>query len=117
MTDSNPITTHVLDLSSGRPANGVPVILEFRDEKGDWRLLGQGATDANGRLKSLLPDGFRLEMGTYRLQFDLSGYYRAKKMESLYPEASVVFTVRDAGEHYHLPLLLTPHGYTTYRGS
>ncbi len=113
----SPITTHVLDLASGKPAAGVPVTLAVRQGGQDWKTLGGGTTDADGRLKALLPQGFRLEAGTYRLQFNLAAYFRAQRMESFYPEASVVFTVHDTSQNYHVPLLLSPHGYTTYRGS
>ena len=111
------ITTHVLDLSTGKPASGVPVTLEVRGGGANWKVLGKGTTGADGRLKTLLPAGSRLEAGTYRLQFDLAAYFRAKGAESFYPEASVAFIVRDASQNYHVPLLLSPHGYTTYRGS
>lgn len=111
------ITTHVLDLSSGKPASGVPVTLAIRQGQHDWKVLGGGTTDADGRLKTLLPQGFRLEAGAYRLQFNLAAYFRAQKMESFYPEASVVFVVSDPSQNYHVPLLLSQHGYTTYRGS
>lgn len=111
------ITTHVLDLSSGKPACKIPVILEIREAKQGWRLLGSAETDADGRVKKLLAENFRLIPGTYRLSFQVSRYFRAQKIESFFPEASVVFTVNDTSQHYHVPLLLSPHGYTTYRGS
>ncbi len=111
------ITTHVLDTSKGRPAAGVPVVLEFRGAGHDWKVLGRGHTDADGRLKNLLPAGGRLEPGTYRLTFDAAAYFRAQNLESFYPEVSLAFAVRDAAQHYHVPLLLSPYGYTTYRGS
>ncbi len=113
----SPITTHVLDTSKGRPAVGVAVALERKSTGSDWEVLGKGKTDAEGRLTTLLPAGARLEEGTYRLSFDISAYFRAQNVESFYPEASVVFTVRDAAQHYHVPLLVSPYGYTTYRGS
>ena len=113
----SPISTHILDLSSGKPAVGVPATLEILRGQRDWKVLGKGTTDGDGRLKTLLPEGFRLEAGTYRLHFDLAAYFRAQKKESFYPEASVVFTVQDTSQKYHVPLLLSPHGYTTYRGS
>ncbi len=120
MTPKNtmsPITTHILDLSSGRPARGVPVTLEFRTRKQAWKLLGKGKTDAHGRLKNLLPDRYRLEAGTYRLHFDVAAYFRAQRRESFFPEASVIFTVKNTRRHYHVPLLLSSYGYSTYRGS
>jgi 5-hydroxyisourate hydrolase len=111
------ITSHVLDLSRGQPARGIAVTLEIRKANQDWKVLGRGTTDADGRVNHLLAEDFRLESGTYRIHFDITEYFRAQTMESFYPEASVVFTVRDATQHYHIPLLLSPHGYTTYRGS
>ncbi len=113
----SPITTHVLDTTKGRPANGVSVVLEFRSAGNNWKLLGRGKTDADGRLSSLLPAGSRLEKGTYRLTFEVSAYFRAQNVESFYPEVSMVFAVRDATQHYHIPLLLSPYGCTIYRGS
>ena len=110
------ITTHVLDTARGRPAAGVPVTLEARSE-GAWRLVGRGATDADGRLRDLLPEGSALEAGGYRLTFDAGAYFAASGSEGFYAEVSVSFVVRDAAAHYHVPLLLSPYGYTTYRGS
>lgn len=111
------ITTHILDLSSGKPAGKVPVTLEIHEGKQGWRPLGSGDTDQDGRVKNLLAENFRLIPGTYRLSFQVSRYFRAQKIESFFPEISVVFTVSDTLQHYHVPLLLSPHGYTTYRGS
>lgn len=113
----SPITTHLLDLSSGKPASSVPVTLEIREGEQSWKLLGSGTTDADGRVKNLLPENSRLLPGTYRISFQVSRYFRAQKIESFFPEASIVFTVHDTAQHYHVPLLLSPHGYTTYRGS
>ena len=110
------ITTHVLDISIGRPAAGVPVILEMEKAGGGWKELGHGVTDTDGRLGALLAPG-SLKEGTYRLTFDTRAYFVARKVEALYPQVSVVFEVRRANEHYHIPLLLSPYGYSTYRGS
>ena len=110
------ITTHVLDTSRGRPAAGVPVTLEVKDGEG-WRVLGRGATDADGRLRGLLPAGFPLSEGEYRLTFDAGAYLAAAGAEGFYTEVVVSFVVRDAAAHYHVPLLLSPYGYSTYRGS
>jgi 5-hydroxyisourate hydrolase len=111
------ITTHVLDTSQGRPASGVHVTLEIQASEGAWHLLGQGETDLDGRLRSLLPDGETPAAGTYRLTFDTGAYFRAQQRVAFYPHVSVVFEVRDAAQHYHVPLLLNPFGYSTYRGS
>ena len=111
------ITTHVLDTSRGRPAAGVPVILETYTDGGDWQTLGRGATDADGRLRDLLPEGEAPAAGLYRLTFDTSAYFSAQGVGGFYPEVAVTFRVSDAAQHYHVPLLLSPYGYSTYRGS
>ena len=110
------ITTHVLDTAMGRPAASVPVMLELFSAQG-WQVLGQGTTDADGRLRNLLPDDFQLAPGVYRLTFDTGVYFAAQGVETFYPHAAVCFVVRAAAEHYHVPLLLSPFGYSTYRGS
>lgn len=110
------ITTHVLDVSKGQPASRVPVVLEYEDA-GNWREIGRGQTDADGRLKDLLPADFNLAAGTYRLTFDTSAYFYAQSAESFYPTVTVTFIIKDAAQHYHVPLLLSPYGYSTYRGS
>ena len=110
------ITTHILDTSRGRPAGGVSVVLEVRSDEG-WKILGQGRTDADGRLKNLLPADFNPEAGVYRLTFGTADYFAAERMESFYPEVSISFNVADAATHYHVPLLVSPFGYSTYRGS
>jgi 5-hydroxyisourate hydrolase len=110
------ITTHVLDTSRGRPAAGVPVTLEVKLDDG-WRVVGRGATDADGRLRDLLPGDFQLTEGDYRLTFDAGAYLSASGAEGFYTEVVVSFVVRDAATHYHVPLLLSPYGYSTYRGS
>lgn len=111
------ITTHVLDTSRGRPAGGVPVKLELETADGAWKQIGKGTTDADGRAKDLLADGFVLHGGVYRLTFDTQAYYAAQNIEGFYPEVAIVFTIRDPAQHYHVPLLLSPFGYSTYRGS
>jgi 5-hydroxyisourate hydrolase len=110
------ITTHVLDISIGRPAAGVPVILEVEKAGGEWKELNRGATDNNGRLGDLMAPG-SLKQATYRLTFDTRTYFASRKVETLHPQVSIVFEVRHANEHYHIPLLLSPFGYSTYRGS
>jgi len=110
------ITTHVLDTSRGKPASGVPVLLEIRADDG-WREIGRAETDADGRARQLLPSDSPLTAGTWRLTFDVGKYFESQGVESFYPEASIVFIIRDPGQHYHVPLLLSPYGYSTYRGS
>ncbi|HMC21596.1 MAG TPA: hydroxyisourate hydrolase [Thermoanaerobaculia bacterium] len=109
------ITTHVLDTSRGKPASGVLVTLERRSSDGSWIPVGHGETDADGRLKSLAPDS--IEAGVYRLTFDTATYFRERHAETFYPEVIIVFSVHDTEQHYHVPLLLAPWGYSTYRGS
>jgi 5-hydroxyisourate hydrolase len=106
------ITTHVLDTSRGQPAAGVPVRLEHAG-----RVLGDGFTDADGRLRDLLPSGAPLAPGVYRLTFDTGAYFRGQGTEAFYPHVAIDFEIRDGAQHYHVPLLLSPFGYSTYRGS
>ena|ERR1044072_3779127 len=111
------ITTHVLDTSRGRPAAGVPVKLEARGEGGAWRELGSEVTDADGRIGDFLQSKRKLSKGAYRLTFDTAIYFAAQGIKGFYTEVTVTFFVAEAGAHYHVPLLLSPYGYTTYRGS
>jgi 5-hydroxyisourate hydrolase len=109
------ISTHVLDVSRGRPAQDVPVTLE-KKEGPSFTALDSARTDADGRVKELVPEG-KLTAGTYRITFDTGAYFTSQGVEGFYPEASIVFVVRDAEAHYHVPLLLSAFGYSTYRGS
>ena len=111
---TSPITTHVLDTARGRPAAGVPIHLEIKDGAG-WRSLGRGVTDSDGRLRTLVSGA--IEAGVYRITFDTAAYFRGHGVDGFYPEAAIAFEVRAPGEHYHVPLLLSPYGYSTYRGS
>jgi 5-hydroxyisourate hydrolase len=110
------ITTHVLDISSGRPAANVPVILEARSPNGHWTEAARGATDNDGRLRDWTA-AKAAPAGIYRLTFDTRAYFADRKIATLYPQVIIVFEVRDSQEHYHIPLLLGPFGYSTYRGS
>jgi len=110
------ITTHILDVSKGCPARGVPVALERQTTTG-WEIIGKGATDEDGRLRDLLGSKAILQTGNYRLTFDTETYFAKQQIEGFYPQVTVAFTVRDAAQHYHVPLLLSPFGYSTYRGS
>ena len=110
------ITTHVLDISRGVPAVGITVILELRQASA-WAPIGRGITDENGRVNTLTTEG-RLAPGTYRLTFDIGSFHREQGLSvSFFPEVKITFNVRDPDEHFHLPLLLSPFGYSTYRGS
>ncbi len=110
------ISTHILDTTRGRPAAGVEVTLE-REEGGAWVAVGRGATDGDGRVKALLPAGEAPVAGTYRIAFAVEAYFVGRGVEAFYPSVQITFRVRAADEHYHVPLLLNPFGYSTYRGS
>lgn len=112
----SPITTHILDTTRGRPAVGVAIRLERRSDDEGFTLVGSGVTDSDGRLRTLLPEG-GLIAGVYRITFDIGPYFESMKTPAFYPEAAVVFTVGSVDEHYHVPLLVNPFGYSTYRGS
>ena len=113
----SPITTHVLDLSSGRPASGVAVLLSIRADDNRWDDLARGVTDADGRVRDLMPEGTPLATGTYRLQFETYDYFLASGVKAFHPSVVVHFLVDDPSTHFHVPLLLSPFGYSTYRGS
>ena len=110
------ITTHVLDTSRGCPAAGVEVELEQLDERDQWTPIAHGVTDADGRLRTLLPADVRPAPGMYRLVFATATYFNADGRDSFFPRVVVIFRVGDAA-HYHVPLLLSPFGYSTYRGT
>lgn len=110
------ITTHVLDTALGRPAADVPIFLEQKRADDTWTIIGRGKTDGDGRLRDLMKDT-PLTPGNYRITFETGAYFRASDTEAFYPEVSVVFAVRDSSTHYHVPLLLSPYGFSTYRGS
>ena len=110
------ITTHVLDTSRGEPAARVQVVLERRSA-GGYEELGRGVTDDDGRLRTLLPQGAKVERGVHRLTFSTAEYFARQGVEGFYPEVTIAFEIRDPAQHYHVPLLLTPFGYSTYRGS
>ena len=109
------ITTHVLDTSLGRPAAGVATRLDKRSTAEAWVEVGRGVTDDEGRIRDLLEAP--LEAGVYRLTFDSEAYFRGRNAPGFYPQVTIEFEVRDPGQHHHVPLLLSPFGYSTYRGS
>jgi len=111
------ISTHVLDVAQGRPAAGVPVRLEKQEPGGKWRVLHASQTDADGRCSQLLPENEAIAAGPYRLAFDTSSYHAAQKVQGFYPVVEITFQVREGESQFHIPLLLSPYGYTTYRGS
>ncbi|MFT7533292.1 MAG: 5-hydroxyisourate hydrolase [Gammaproteobacteria bacterium] len=110
------ITTHILDTARGCPAEGVTIVLSQAD--GDqWKELGRGNTNSDGRVANLLAEDIVLAEGTYQMHFEVSGYFRNRGHKHFYPYVDVVFNVDAEGQHYHIPLLLSPYGYSTYRGS
>jgi 5-hydroxyisourate hydrolase len=115
------ITTHVLDTSCGRPAEGIDVVLEALEPNCDWRAVGSSRTDQDGRVRDGLsprdgmPSG--VPAGTYRLRFDTGAYFRTLGLDHFFPEVVIVFAIKDPTPHHHVPLLLSPFGYSTYRGS
>jgi 5-hydroxyisourate hydrolase len=112
----SPISTHVLDLARGRPAQGVTVRLEHHSTASGWSQVGGSVTDADGRSGDLAASGAP-EAGRYRLTFETAAYFQARGERSFHPEVIVVFEVEDGAQKYHVPLLLSPFGYSTYRGS
>jgi 5-hydroxyisourate hydrolase len=113
----NRISTHILDVALGKPAKDVPVRLEKQESNGEWRVLSVLRTDSDGRCAQMLPENEALRAGNYRLAFDTAGYHLAQNVRGLYPVVEITFYVREGESHFHIPLLLSPHGYTTYRGS
>jgi len=110
------ITTHVLDTAAGRPARGVPVVLERAGAPGTWETVGSGVTDNDGRNRELTPSG-PVDPGVYRIRFETDAYFRASNTAGFFPVVEIQFTIADGAQHYHVPLLLSPYGYSTYRGS
>ncbi|MEO8218735.1 MAG: hydroxyisourate hydrolase [Acidobacteriota bacterium] len=110
------ITTHVLDTARGRPAAGVPIVLRLREDDGSWVEVSRGSTDTDGRLRTLTAE-HPLRAATYSLTFDTAAYSGSLGGEAFFPEVSITFEVIDPEQHYHVPLLLSPFGYSTYRGS
>ncbi len=111
------ITTHILDVSKGKPARNVPVKLEHLENARTWVEIGRAITDDDGRAKDLMPAESTLRIGVYRLTFDTAAYFIPEQTIGFYPEVAVTFNVSDTAQHYHVPLLLSPFGYSTYRGS
>lgn len=116
IADGISISTHVLDTSLGHPASEIAVALE-RQEGRQWISIGGGVTDGDGRVRSVVPQGTLVSAGTYRLVFETGEYFARRGVASFYPQVSVIFEAGEAQAHYHVPLLLSPYGYSTYRGS
>jgi 5-hydroxyisourate hydrolase len=107
------VSTHVLDASAGQPAAGVAVTLSLAGPAGGWVPVESGETDGDGRHRF----GAATEPGVYQLAFGTGAYFTGRGVAAFYPEVTITFTVGEAGGHYHVPLLLSPFAYSTYRGS
>ncbi|MEB3284042.1 MAG: hydroxyisourate hydrolase [Candidatus Sericytochromatia bacterium] len=112
----NSLSTHILNQATGRPAGGVPVTLLRLNAEGR-RVLATGMTDGDGRVRDFLPGSGGLAGGTYALHFDTASYFQTQKVKGFYPYVEVVFELDPDGGHTHVPLLLSPYGFSTYRGS
>ncbi|GAB4036548.1 hydroxyisourate hydrolase [Spirosoma gilvum] len=108
------ITTHILDTTRGKPAEGVSVVL-YQQHR-EWLEISRGITNADGRISDLLTKETVLPSGVYKLRFETGAYFESLSVASFYPFVDISFTIT-TGEHYHVPLLLNPFGYSTYRGS
>ena len=112
----NPISVHVLNLQDGLPSAGVTVTLE-KQQGADWKLLQSAVTNQKGRIPALYPADKALEKGVYRVTFQTGEWFKQHKIETFFPEIPVIFMVDGSVPHYHIPLLLSPFGYSTYRGN
>ena len=110
----SPITTHVLNMASGKPAAGMSVKLEIQDSVNSWKLLAEGITNSDGRIMDLLDDQVQLDLGIYQITFATGDYFISQNLETFYPYASIVFEIKESQEHYHVHLLLCGYGYTKY---
>jgi len=113
---TSPITTHVLDTARGCAATGIAVTLESAGADGEWSLLADGITNQDGRVADLL-DAESIHQGVYRISFQTADYYHSQGIRGFYPVVRIEFEITNPEEHYHVPLLLSPYGYSTYRGS
>ena len=113
---ANPLSVHILDLQSGQPTAGVTVTLEQKTGNG-WQQLASGVTNAQGRITEMYPADKTMQAGDYRIVFKTGEHYARLKQETFFPEIPVQFHVEKTGQHYHIPLLLSPFGFSTYRGN
>lgn len=109
------LTTHILDTTKGKPAQNVTIIL-YQLQNTDWKELAKGVTNSDGRIPHFLPTDDTLPFGTYKMKFETKAYFDSLGVESFYPMVEIIFDIQ-TNEHYHVPLLLNPFGYSTYRGS
>jgi 5-hydroxyisourate hydrolase len=110
------ITTHILNTTTGKPADDVKIVLS-KNENNEWVEIGSGITNDDGRSTNLVSEVLKIEKGIYKLKFLTSNYFIKNNVTSFYPFVEITFEIKDDTEHFHVPLLLNPFGYTTYRGS
>ncbi|EJL92568.1 hydroxyisourate hydrolase [Pantoea sp. BIGb0393] len=115
-TTKNPLSVHVLNLQTGSPTSGIEVELDQK-QNNNWVKLATGKTDSNGRISALFPEDKTASAGSYRVVFKTGDYYKMSNQKTFFPEIPVEFNMESNGEHYHIPLLLSPFGYSTYRGN
>ena len=109
------ITTHILDIATGKPASGIMIIL-YKQQNDQWIEMAKGSTNAEGRVADLLARDFVLSFGNYKMKFETKEYFDKQLIQTFYPYIEIVFEIK-SNEHYHIPLLLNAFGYSTYRGS
>jgi len=109
------ITSHILDTTKGKPAQGVTILL-FQQQNNDWKEIGRSTTNSDGRVTDLLENDVTMQAGIYKLKFETRDYYERQSIKTFYPFVEIIFEITGS-EHYHVPLLLNPFGYSTYRGS
>ena len=109
------ITTHILDTTKGKPAAGITIVL-YKGGNDEWTEIARGKTNRDGRIADLLPKEQLLQIGIYKLRFETKDYFDKDRIPTFYPYVEIVFDIQ-SNDHYHIPLLLNPFGYSTYRGS
>ena len=109
------ITTHILDTTKGKPAKGITIVL-YNGENDEWKEIARGKTNDDGRIVDFLKKDSTLQPGIYKMRFETKDYFDRNAIETFYPYVEIIFDIR-SNDHYHIPLLLNPFGYSTYRGS
>lgn len=112
----NPLSVHVLNLENGLPSPDVHVVLE-QQQNGQWVKLSEAKTNQQGRITALFPEQKKFENSVYKVTFKTGDWFKTQKQTSFFPEVPVIFSTDGSVEHYHIPLLLSPYGYSTYRGN
>lgn len=110
------LSTHVLNTASGQPGAGIDALLRYQTGKGEWKEVASGTTNEDGRIPGFIPKGTQLEKGIYRMLFQSGDYFEKQGIKTFFPYVMITFEIEDES-HHHIPLLLSPFGFTTYRGS